>query len=165
MAKYAGFEGVGEDIAGPLIGGGVAQAAVLTTKMIAKDKPFSKWAGLVGTLAGGLASGALMFSPRYRRMGIQGLITAVLVGVPRQVEDLMSSGPTAGSYLGLITPEAQMQGMGAYMPVPSQDMQMLGQHGLGTIVAERELNGMGMGAGVPEVEIMGAFGSNFMSQS
>jgi len=168
MSKYSGFEGVGEDLAGPLVGGGVAQAAMITTKLLGRNKPFAKWSGLIGALAGGAVSGALMFSPRYRRMGIQGLLTAALVGLPRQIEDMIggpSGGATAGSYLGLISPEAQMQdALGGYMQVPSQDVQMLsGQPGsFGAIVAERELSG-GMGAGVPEVEIMGAFGSNFMS--
>ena len=166
MSRYSGFGGAGEDILGPVIGGAAAQAGVIATKALAKDKPFAKWAGGVGTLLGAAVSGAFMFSRKHRRMGLQGLITAVLIGVPRQIEDLMVGGGTGtNGYLGLITPEANMQGFGALSPVPSQDVQMLsGQPGsFGTIVPEREMNGAGMGAGVPEVEVMGAFGSNFMN--
>jgi hypothetical protein len=165
MDDFGDFEGVGEDLAGPLIGGGAAQVGMLATKMLFKGKPITKWAGLIGTLLGGGISAGLMFSPRYRRMGIQGLATAALVGIPRQIEDMVMGGPMQG-YLGVITPEQELAGyFGANTGVPAGDVQLLdsgsGSTGMfGTVVPEQDMSGAG---GVPDVELLGAFGSNFLS--
>lgn len=159
---FGDFGGVGEDLVGPLIGGGAAQAGMLATKALFRGKPVAKYAGLIGTLLGGGISGALMFSPRFRRMGIQGLATAALVGIPRQIEDMFMGGTTQG-YLGVITPEQEMAGyFGANVGVPSSDVQLLdsgsGSTGMfGTTVAEQDMNG------APDVELLGAFGTTFLS--
>lgn len=156
-------------IAGPLIGGGAAQAASLATRLIWPGKKITKWASAIGLGIGGGISAALIFSPRYRQTGIAGLITAALVSVPRQIEDLMAASGTMKDYLGLITPEREMAGFGEdYSMMGQPDVQLLdsgsGSTGvLGTIVPEREMAGASFGAGEGDgVELLG-FGSNFLS--
>ena len=159
---FGGLEGVGEDLAGPLIGGGGAQAGMLAARVLLKGKPASKYAGLFGLLVGGGISAGLMFSPRHRRTGFQGLVTAALVAIPRQIEDMVMGGTTQG-YLGVITPEQEMAGyFGANTGVPSSDVQLLdsgsGSTGMfGTTVAEQDMSG------APDVELVGAFGTTFLS--
>jgi hypothetical protein len=165
--------GLGQDhIAGPLVGGGVANVGILATKLMWKDKPaVTKWAGLIGTLLGGGVSAAMMMSPRTRGAGIAGLLTAAIVGVPRQLEDMLM-GPAPGAtkdYLGVITPEAEMAGYGGGFGEMgsdlSQDIQLLDSGAgstsvLGITVPEREMSG------ASDVELLGnaGFGSNFLAQ-
>lgn len=159
--------GLGRDsIAGPLVGGGVTNVGILATKLMWKNNPkISKWAGLIGTLLGGGVSAAMMLSPRTRSTGLSGLLTAALVGVPRQIEDMLAT-PSAPlkDYLGVITPEQEMAGYGLGQDDLGQDIQLLdsgaGSSVLGTIVPEREMSGAG------DVELLGnaGFGSNFLAQ-
>lgn len=177
-----GYMGAGDElaglgdpsIAGPLVGGGATQAVSLATRLLFKDKPkVTKWAPSIGLLVGGGISAALAFSPRHRQTGIAGLLTAALVAIPRQVEEMLASTGTMRDYLGLITPE---QGLGyfgqdaapAALPAQTPDVQLLdsgsGSTGvLGTIVPEREMAGANFGAD-EGVELLGGFGSNFMAQ-
>lgn len=166
-----------EGVAGPLIGGGAAQVGTLAIRLAAKNSPtLQKWAPAIGAAVGMAASGALMLSPRFRATGLSGLITAALVGIPRQIEDLLM-GSAMKDYLGVITAEQEMAGaygfgdeyagygqMGdeyaGYAALGAQqDVQLLdGQ--LGVTVAEQEMNGPG------DVELLGSgngFGSNFLA--
>ncbi len=164
-----GEPGDRDHIAGPLIGGGGAQAATLAAKMLFKSSPtVQKWAPAIGALVGAGISAGLMMSPRFKRTGMSGLVTALVVGVPRQIEDLLMGGSTAG-YLGVITPEMEMQGAydqyaGYLGEQPQDNIQLLdagaGSTGmLGVITAENEMNG------APDVEMLGGgsgFGANFL---
>lgn len=164
-------------IAGPLIGGGATQAAALATRLLFKDKPnVVKYASLIGLGIGGGISAALMFNPKYKQTGLAGLVTAALVAVPRQIEDLLAASGTMKDYLGLITPERELAGgygggMAGddYAMMGQPDVQLLdsgsGSTGvLGTIVPEREMAGADFGAAPEGVELLGGFGSNFLSQ-
>lgn len=157
-----------EYISGPLLGGGATQVALLATKLLARTKPnVSKWAGTIATLFGGAISGAMMFSPRHRAAGISGLITAALIGVPRQIEDLMgpAAGATAG-YFGVTVPEMEMQG--AYdegmMGLGAGDIELLdagaGSSGVMGVTVPEQVSGA-----APDVELLGGggFGSNFLA--
>jgi hypothetical protein len=163
-----GFIG-GPGVAGPIIGGGLTQAVSLVAKMLLKDKPnWLKWTPALGFVAGAGLSGVLAVRKGTRDTGIAGLVTAALVAVPQQVENLM--GPSAGStqgyngYLGIITPEeAPLQG---YFGEPEQPaVQLLGGgSGLGITTVEQEVAGFGESPSVPPVELLGSgFGSNFLS--
>lgn len=157
-------------IAGPLIGGGAAQVGALATRLLLKNKPnITKWAPTIGLAIGGGISAALIFSPRHRQTGIAGLLTAALVALPRQIEDLMlPAGGTMQDYLGLTTAEAEMSGYGGNS-FGAPDVQLLdsgsGSTGvLGTIVPEREMAGSdGFGAGSEDIQMLAGFGSNFLA--
>lgn len=156
------FGGMGEGVAGPLIGGGSAQVGTLIAKLLLKGTP-AKWAGLIGTGLGLLAGGVLMFTGR-RSMGISAMLTAAIVGVPRQLEDLLAPGAMSGPW-GVITPNelaawgAEAEAAAAGQPV----VQLLSPSGgLGIHVPEvldgaEDVNGPG------PVELLGGFGSNFMN--
>lgn len=159
-----GFDGAGEQIAGPLIGGGVAQVGMLATRLLFPGKAVAKWSGLVGGLLGAAVGGALMFSSRYRSTGLSALVTALIIGVPRQIEEaLMSAGVLKGDmdgYFGVVTPEQVSGYFGQDESGLGQDVQLLDSGGggnLGVQVAEQVMQGAG------DVEMMGGFGSNFMS--
>ena len=154
-----------EAVAGPLIGGGATQAAIIGTRLLFKGKPnVTKWAGLIGAAVGGAISGAMMFSPKHKATGISGLLTAALIGIPRQIEDMLeANGMLKDGYLGVVTAEqAAMAGYGyddgsAMMGVPG--VQLL-DSGLGVTVAEQAQ----MGAISDDVQMLGnaGFGANFL---
>lgn len=167
FGDFGSFGAAGRDhIAGPLVGGGLAQVGLMATKLIWPDKPVAKWAGAIGLGLGGLVSGILATRPGYRTTGISGLVTAALVGVPRQIEDLLGApGATAG-YLGVITPEmVNEQGYQGYLG-QTNEVELLdsgaGAGTLGVITPER---GDMMGQPeMPQIELLGnGFGSNFLS--
>lgn len=149
------------EVAGPLIGGGVAQVGAIATKMLFSTSPkVVKWAPLIGSVLGAGVSALLAMRPGTRDTGISGIVTAALVGVPRQIEDALAPSSLKG-YLGVITPEMEMAGYGG---LGAQDVELLdsgsGTTGmLGTIVPEQEMNGPG------DVELLGAggFGASFLS--
>jgi hypothetical protein len=163
-------------IAGPLVGGGLAQVGTLGAKMLLKGKPAAKWAGAIGFGLGALASGILIARPKTRAVGISSLITAAIVGIPRQIEDMLGE-PAAGAhsgYLGVITPERELAAAEQEMAAAEQEMlgaqeqpiELLdsgsGSTGvLGVITPEREMAGAGGVGG--DIELLG-FGSNFLSQ-
>jgi hypothetical protein len=165
-----GLIGDGRDhIAGPLIGGGATQVGTLALKMLFKtNATVQKYAPALGTLIGAAAGAGMMLSPRFRAAGLSAIITSAVVGLPRQIEDMLMGGDTKG-YLGVITAEQELQGyyagMGAFGADPSQDVQLLDAGGgstgmLGVITAEQEMNGAG------DVEMLGGgsggFGANFL---
>jgi hypothetical protein len=170
-----GMDGTGRaHFVGPLIGGGAAQIGTIGAKLLFKGKPAAKWGAAIGLGLGGLASGALMFSPKYRATGLAGLITVGLVTLPRLIEDLLTDG--AGlkgddlGDLGVITPERELAASDIDMMDAMGQVQLLDSGsgggtgmGLGVITPEREMAGMG------QVEMMGGddmgdgFGSNFLS--
>lgn len=162
---FGAFDGR-EHIAGPLVGGGAAQIGVLTAKLLAKSKPgVGKYAGLIGTVVGVGVGGLMMTSRKLRATGISAMVTAAIIGVPRQIEDMLrASGHLAGDgdmagYLGVITPEQQMAGYAEGMMGESA-VQMLGANGMGVTVAEEQMAGPG------DIQMLGAgagFGSNFMN--
>lgn len=164
MADFGGLES--EGVAGPLIGGGVAQVGLLATKLLGKNSPtMIKYAPLIGTLLGGAASAALYFTGR-RAIGISGMVTAAIVGLPRQLEEMLVAQGVMKDYLGVITAEQEMAG---YFGANEAPVEMLGGGGFGVITAEQEMAGAG------DVEMLGAdngiemlgsgagFGSNFLS--
>jgi len=161
-------------IAGPLIGGGVAQVVTTAVKLIAKGKPISKWAAGIGLLVGGGLSGVLAFRRSSRATGIPALITAALVTVPRQIEDLLAP---AGTFKG--ASERELYGLGeddmdgAALTIMDSGSGSTGVFGtivpeeqLGVTVPEEQMNdgddGETNGAG-RDVELLGGFGSNFMA--
>lgn len=162
-------------IAGPLVGGGATQAAILAVKMLFKTSPKAlKYSALIGTLVGAAASGALMFWPKTRKMGLSGLVTAALLGIPRQIEDLLLPTGTMADSLGMISPERSLMGdedlagLGTeYLEGPvANEVQLLdagsGSTGvLGVVSPERSLGDDGGGTGV---EVLGSgFGSSFLA--
>lgn len=161
---FGAFDGR-EHIAGPLVGGGAAQVGVLGAKLLGKTRPaVAKYAGLIGAVVGAGVGGLLMTSKKMRSTGISAIVTAAIIGVPRQIEDLLrASGHLAGDgdmagYLGVITPEQQMAGYVEGMG--ESPVQMLGANGMGVTVAEEQMAGPG------DIQMLGAgagFGSNFMN--
>lgn len=166
-------------IAGPLIGGGVATVGALAARMLFEGKAAAKWAPLIGAFLGAGVAGALgAFSPRFKGAMVPGIITAALVGIPRQLETmLVDAGVLKDSemngYLGVVTPEQingygfgdDMQGYGMGSPVQLLDSGSGSTGMLGVHVPE-QINGFGddQVAGPGDgVELLGAFGSNFLS--
>jgi len=148
-------------LAGPLVGGGVTQVGSLATKLIWKDNPdVAKWAPAIGFGLGGIVSGILAFRPATRDVGITGLVTALLLALPQQLENLMmgSEGSTEG--WGVVTPEMEMMGLGAEAPIQLLDS----GGGMGVTVPEQGgMQGGGMGQ-TPPVELLGggaSFGATF----
>jgi len=156
-----GFDGsLSEGLAGPLVGGGVTQVGTLAARLIfGKTRPaINKWAPTIGFVLGGIVSGILAARKSTRGIGIAGLVTAGLVALPRQLEELMMGGTMKDGF-GVITPE-QMQGaFGADAPVELLDSGNGNYAGMGVHTAEQ-----GMGAPAP-VEMLGnsGFGANFAS--
>lgn len=89
---------------GVLIGGGLAQVGVLGTKAFLPK--FSKYAGLIGAALGGGVSAFLMSKPQHREAGMQGLAAALVIGIPRAIEDLMLK--------GILKDGEEMAGLDAY---------------------------------------------------
>jgi hypothetical protein len=159
----------GAPVAGPLIGGGVTQAVTLGTKLLTrKTSPkVAKWAPTIGFVVGGGLSAFLATRSRSRDTGIAGLVTAALIAIPQQVENLLGTSGTMQGYLGIITPEDGMI-QGAFGEGPAVELLDSGGGGMGSLgvtTAEQEMAGFGEGGGVgSEIELLGAgFGSNFLS--
>lgn len=107
------FDGALSSSKGVLIGAGLAQVGILGTRMAAPK--YGKYAGLVGAVLGGAVSAFMMSKPQHREAGQQGLAAALLVGLPRAIEDLALGAMLKGAEFGAITSE-----MGA---VPGIDIQ------------------------------------------
>lgn len=160
-----GFDGaLTESLAGPLVGGAVTQVGTLATALIWKDKPnVQKWAPAIGLGLGALVSGILAFRENTRTIGIAGLVTAALVAVPRQLENILagSHGTTKG--FGVITPES-MQGYGLGVITPES---MQGAPPVELLDSGNGSSGMqaDVGASQPPVEMLGTsgFGAHFAS--
>jgi hypothetical protein len=90
------FDGAGmETVSGPLIGGGLAQLGILGTRKFLPAH--AKYAGLIGAIVGGGVSAFLMSKPQHRQKGLAGLAVALLVGIPRQIEDLILPSKLSGA--------------------------------------------------------------------
>jgi hypothetical protein len=90
------FDGAGmETVSGPLIGGGLAQLGILGTRKFLPAH--AKYAGLIGAIVGGGVSALLMSKPQHRQKGLAGLAVALLVGIPRQIEDLILPSKLSGA--------------------------------------------------------------------
>lgn len=166
--RRRGFGGpVMHSMSGPLAGGGAAQVGLLAAKLLGKTHPtVNKYAGLIGAAVGSLTAAALIFTGR-KDTGYSALASALLVGVPRQIEDMMAA---KGMLLGVTVPEqVQMMGYG----FGANDVQIMGQSPVELLDAGSGSMGV-MGVTVPEsvqpfsgagdVELLGGggFGSNFL---
>lgn len=158
-----------ESLAGPLIGGGTTQIGTLAAKLIWKDQAaIQKWAPSIGLGLGAIVSGILAFRPATRGIGIAGLVTAALVAIPRQLEELMmgDEAATAGwDGLGIITAETEMQGLGAEGAEQAVELLGDGSGSLGVVVPEMGGGGqMGAGGAEDAVQLLGngGFGANFL---
>ncbi len=141
----------------PLIGGGVAQLGVIAVKKFAPA--YAKWSGAIGAVLGSAAAYLLR-----RKLGEDGMgaaiAAALIVGVPRQVNDLMG-GTLMGDDLGAYTAESlgdeYLSGFGA----DASGVQLLdsgsGSTEMGVVTAEN------IGAAAEGVTIQGAdFGATGM---
>ena len=148
-----------EIVSGPLVGGGLAQIGILGTRKFAPS--YAKYAGAIGAALGAAASYLLMRRPGSRDKGMAGVACALLVGVPRQIEDLLLPSRLSGAddLLGAYTSEmgAYTSEMGAPSPVEVLNSGSGGTGVVGAISPEESMAG-DLGA---DIEIMdsGAFGS------
>lgn len=150
-----------QSIGGPLAGGGAAQVGILATRKFLPAK--AKYAGLIGTLLG-VGVGYLIMR-RDRDKGLAAIATAALVGLPRQLEDMMLPSRLAGGDVDLLGAyTSEMDGLGAYTsemdgpsPVEVLNSGSGGTGVIGAMVPEESMAG-DLGA---DVEIMdsGAFGA------
>jgi hypothetical protein len=147
-----------ETITGPLVGGGAAQLGILGTRKFAPAQ--AKWAGLIGAALGVGAS--LLLMRKDRDKGVAGIAVALLVGVPRQIEDMMLPSRLSGAdadLLGAYTSEmgAYTSEMGEASPVQVLNSGSGGTGVIGAVVPEESMAG-DLGA---DIEIQGdAFGAN-----
>ena len=143
-------------VAGPMIGGGITNLGVLGSKLIFKGKAPAKYAGLIGTGLGLLVSGILTARSGTRQLGIAGLVTSALVGLPKQLEDYLEEKGMLSDYLGIVAAEQMMNGgLGAEQAVELLDPN------LGVVTAEQ--GEMGAVGPASDVELLGGFGTNFMN--
>lgn len=164
-------------VAGPLIGVGTAKVGAIAARVVFKDADIAKFSDLTGAGLGALIGWLLSRTPRMRASGQIAMWTAITVGALDQIEKMLTeAGLLKDGYLGVITPE-QFQGLGAYddygnmfgQTSPVQLLDSGGGGSLGVHVPE-QFEGMGndeynsmMGAGPGDVELLGGFGSNWMS--
>lgn len=172
MARHR-FRGFGTgvsspSIAGPLIGGGATQIGIMLAHLHAKKNPKAlRHAGLHGAVLGTIVGGALAFSQKHRETGLSALATVAIMTIPRLLEGFMGLGhreeALKDAELGIITPEEYhaLSGFGAGEEPYVQIMDAGGAGTLGTHVAE-QIDGMTTSP-AGDVELMGAFGSNFLS--
>jgi hypothetical protein len=147
-----------ETISGPLVGGGVAQLGILGTRKFLPAK--AKWAGAIGAALGVGASYLLMRKDRDK--GIAGIAVALLIGIPRQIEDMLLPSKLSGSdtdLLGAYTSEmgAYTSEMGEGSPVEVLNSGSGGTGVIGAVVPEESMAG-DLGADI-EIQDAGAFGS------
>ena len=173
MARRHRFRGFGDgghrpEIAGPLIGGGATQIGIMLAHLHAKKNPTAlRHAGVHGMILGGIVSGALAFSKKYREVGISALVTVGIMTIPRILEGFMGLGhreETAAMHgLGIITP-SEYHALAGAGDEPVVQLLDSGSGGtLGTHVAE-EIHPLAGATDMP-VEILGSgFGANFLEQ-
>lgn len=147
-----------ETISGPLAGGGAAQVGILATRKFWPAK--AKYAGLIGTVLG-VGIGYLMMR-KDREKGLAAIATAALVGLPRQLEDMLLPSKLAGNdtdLLGAYTSEmgAYTSEMGEASPVEVLNSGSGGTGVIGAYVPEESMAG-DLGADI-EIQDSGAFGA------
>lgn len=146
-------------ISGPLAGGGAAQLGILATRKFLPAK--AKYAGLIGTLLGGAVGYLIMRKDRDK--GLAAIATAALVGIPRQIEDMLLPSKLSGSdvdLLGAYTSEmggAYTSEMGAPSPIQVLNSGSGGTGVIGAVVPEESMAG-DLGADI-EIQDAGAFGA------
>jgi len=161
------FDGAGmETVSGPLIGGGLAQLGILGTRKFIPAQ--AKYAGLIGAVLGAAAGAFMMSKPQHRNKGLAAVAVALLVGVPRQIEDLILPSKLSGvdqiDLLGAYNAEmgAYNAEMGAYdTEMAGEQVEVLnsGSGGTGLIGAMVPENMSGdLGADV-EIQDASAFGA------
>jgi len=75
---------------GPLIGGGLTQLGTILVRKLVPS--MSKHATLIGMAVGSAVSAYLMSKPEHREAGAAGLATALIIGVPKILDDYMGAG-------------------------------------------------------------------------
>jgi hypothetical protein len=121
---------------GALLGGGLTMAGVIAAKAFSRrSSGWSKYAGGVGLLAGGVPSAIMLFFHSTRRAGFLGLAVAAVTGLGELIKDLF------------IEPK-QLAGLGLYQPEMTDG---LGEERIAILGAD-EYEGLPMGA---PLEILG----------
>lgn len=96
MDDFFDFGGAGTQIvAGPLIGGGLAQGTILAVRKWLPGK--AKWAGGIGAAVGTAVGAYLMTKPQHKDKGLAAVAVALVLGVGRQIEDLMLPSRLSGA--------------------------------------------------------------------
>lgn len=163
MDDFLDFGGAGTQIvAGPLIGGGLAQLGILGTR---KYLPaHAKYAGLIGAAVGTAVGAFLMTKPQHKEKGLAAVAVALLVGVPRQIEDLMLPSKLSGAeQLDILS--AYNAEMGAYTsemgeasPVQVLNSGSGGTGVLSAIVPENMSGDLGADVEIADASAFGATG-------
>jgi hypothetical protein len=167
MDDFFDYGGAGTEIvAGPLIGGGLAQLGILATRKWMPGQ--AKWAGTIGAALGTAAGAFLMSKPQHKEKGLAAVAVALLVGVPRQIEDLMMPSKLSGveqiDILGAYDAElaaynaelADGYEMEGGTPIEVLNSGSGGTGLIGNIVPENMAGDMGADV---EIEDAGAFGA------
>jgi hypothetical protein len=165
MDDFFDFGGAGTEIvAGPLIGGGLAELGILGTRRFVPSQ--TKWAGAIGAALGTAVGVYLMRKPQHKEKGLAAVAVALIVGVGRQIEDLTMPSKLSGAeqidILGAYNAE-----MGAYNAEefgagePAVEILNSGSGGtglIGAIVPENMEGDLGENADV-EISDASAFGA------
>lgn len=142
---------------GPLIGGGLTQLTMIVVKKFIPT--MAKHSALIGMAVGGGVSAYLMTKPQYKETGAAGLATALLIGLPLQLNTWMGGTLMGPDDLGAITSEqlsAYDTDMGAGplelmdSPVQIQDSGSGSTGLIGAVTSEQ------MGAPAEDVVIQGS---------
>jgi len=117
LGLFSDFSAYGDEMHvgwGALIGGGFTSAGMLLAKgLTRKSSKWSKYAGGVGILAGGLPAAVMLFFPRTRRAGYLALAVSAIEGLTELIKDIwIEPRQLAGYNMGLYQPE-MTDGLGA----------------------------------------------------
>jgi hypothetical protein len=164
MDDFFDFGGTGTQIvAGPLIGGGLAQLSILGVRKYLPAK--AKWAGAIGAAVGTAVGAFLMSKPQHKEKGLAAVAVALLVGVPRQIEDLMLPSKLSGAdqidILGAYNAEMgayNAEQMGEASPVEILNSGSGGTGLLGAIVPENMAGDLGADVEIQDASAFGATG-------
>lgn len=159
------FDGPGAQAAkGPLIGGGLTQVGRILVKKFLPSQ--AKWASLIGMVLGGGVSAFLMTKPQHKETGAAGLATALIIGVPELINNMVG-----GTLMGaddLSGLDAYTSEMGEGEELGANALELLGETPGGIEIQDSGGGSTGvigaytseMGATVPEnIQIQG-YGSN-----
>jgi hypothetical protein len=159
MNDFFDFGGAGSEIvSGPLIGGGLAQLGILGTRKFMPSK--AKWAGAIGAAAGVAVGAFLMSKPQHKEKGLAAVAVALLVGVPRQIEDLMMPSKLSGvENLDILSAyDAEMGALGATPGVEVLNSGSGGTGLLGAYVPENMAGDLGADVEITDASAFGATG-------
>jgi hypothetical protein len=146
---------------GPLIGGGLTQLGKILVKKFVPSQ--AKYAPLIGTVLGAGVGAFLMTKPQHKEAGAAAVATALIIGIPDQLNQMMGGTLMGPEELGAITSEmGEGEDLGDF---GANTLELLGDEAvqiedsgvgstaLGAITSE-------MGAGPEDIQIQGS-GSNF----